>query len=133
MSLVGTEDSAAPVAGEGQSVPAESDCDRGQPARVADGDSGDQICIICQDVLGQGASEALLCGHVFHSLCINEYVSCAGKTKATCCPFKCPVRAEPDADALMHGTTNAGPELVPEVLVSVAASEAAAAAQQLIQ
>ena len=33
--------------------------------------------------------EALPCGHLFHSECINRYCDATGRNKATACPLKC--------------------------------------------
>ena len=33
--------------------------------------------------------EALLCGHVFHTACINRWMEVTRRTKAECCPYKC--------------------------------------------
>ena len=35
------------------------------------------------------AVEALVCGHLFHSECINRYCDSTGRDKATACPLKC--------------------------------------------
>ena len=35
------------------------------------------------------ALEALVCGHLFHSECINRYCDSTGRDKATACPLKC--------------------------------------------
>ena len=33
--------------------------------------------------------EALLCGHLFHSECIQRYCDSSGRSKANACPLKC--------------------------------------------
>ena len=38
---------------------------------------------------GMQAVEALVCGHLFHSECINRYCDSTGRDKATACPLKC--------------------------------------------
>ena len=42
----------------------------------------------------QAAHEALLCGHVYHSECIQKYSVICGKPKAESCPLKCQVVME---------------------------------------
>ena len=46
-------------------------------------------CRICHDTFGEQQVEALLCGHVFHTDCINNYCRISDKTRQNCCPFKC--------------------------------------------
>ena len=47
-------------------------------------------CVFCQGDLMDGAPlEALLCGHTYHSECLEQYCLCSGKTKEEGCPFKC--------------------------------------------
>ena len=33
--------------------------------------------------------EAMLCGHAFHTCCIDDYISATGKDRRSCCPLKC--------------------------------------------
>ena len=46
-------------------------------------------CVFCREPFGDQPVEALLCGHTFHSDCIQNYLQVTNKTKATSCPFKC--------------------------------------------
>ena len=51
-------------------------------------------CAFCQDTIdphgvGDSAVEALRCGHVFHTSCVNDYCTALNKTRYNCCPFKC--------------------------------------------
>ena len=34
-------------------------------------------------------TEALLCGHVYHTCCLNQYMQVTGKPLQEACPMKC--------------------------------------------
>ena len=46
-------------------------------------------CKFCLSEFGSDPVEGLLCGHVFHTDCINRYMEITCKPKAECCPYKC--------------------------------------------
>ena len=47
-------------------------------------------CLICLQSLRDGhQTEALLCGHVYHTHCLNQYVQVTGKPKQEACAMKC--------------------------------------------
>ena len=46
-------------------------------------------CAFCLHPFGDKETESLVCGHVFHSGCLQDYLTTTGKSKALCCPFKC--------------------------------------------
>ena len=50
-------------------------------------------CKICLCPLNEFPSEALLCGHAFHTECINEYVLSKGCSKENACSYKCKLKA----------------------------------------
>ena len=53
------------------------------------GDDG-PMCVFCQMELGRHSPvEALLCGHTFHTACIDDYIAATNKARTHCCPFKC--------------------------------------------
>ena len=57
-----------------------------------DGSSGHEKCVIChEDMIKDGPLqlEALGCGHVMHSGCIDAYCTAAGKQRAESCPYRC--------------------------------------------
>ena len=33
--------------------------------------------------------EALLCGHTFHTACIDDYIAATNRARTHCCPLKC--------------------------------------------
>ena len=43
--------------------------------------------------LSESPSEALLCGHAFHTECINAYVRSKGCSKENACAYKCKLKA----------------------------------------
>ena len=48
------------------------------------------FCVFCQGHDDKSdAWEALLCGHVFHTECLNDYCEATGKSKQAACPHKC--------------------------------------------
>lgn len=50
-------------------------------------------CAFCLQDLGDLPVEALLCGHVFHTACVEDYLSATNRDRNTCrCPFKCHVQ-----------------------------------------
>ena len=51
------------------------------------------MCVFCREDLGRLSVEALMCGHAFHTTCIDEYIAASNKSRMTCCPFKCHVQA----------------------------------------
>ena len=73
----------------------------------------------------------MLCGHVFHTECINNYCVLGNKTRHTCCPYKChastiDVTFEEDVEQPATPTTNAAP-----VQASATAEEMAAASAEM--
>ena len=46
-------------------------------------------CKLCWSEFGSDPVEALVCGHVFHTDCIHQWMDVSGKAKAECCPYKC--------------------------------------------
>ena len=47
-------------------------------------------CLFClQPLKDNGETEALLCGHVYHTHCLNQYVQVTGKPKQEACTMKC--------------------------------------------
>ena len=46
-------------------------------------------CKFCLSEFGSDPVEGLLCGHVFHTACINRWMEVTRKPKAECCPYKC--------------------------------------------
>jgi len=54
---------------------------------------GGLMCAFCQQKFGEMPVESLLCGHVFHTACVDDYLSATGKQRDTChCPFKCRIQ-----------------------------------------
>ena len=49
-----------------------------------------------------------MCGHAFHTTCIDDYIAATNKSRITCCPFKCHVQDLPVVDYGAEDTT--GPE-----------------------
>ena len=61
--------------------------------------------------LAEEECEALLCGHTFHTLCINRYVQATGRSKENACSFKCRLREDTvDADARQNSLITAANE-----------------------
>ena len=47
-------------------------------------------CLFClQPLKDNGETEALLCGHVYHTYCLNQYMQVTGKPLREACPMKC--------------------------------------------
>ena len=63
------------------------------------------MCVFCREDLGRLSVEALMCGHAFHTTCIDDYIAATNKSRTTCCPFKCQVQAFPVADITEDATT----------------------------
>jgi hypothetical protein len=63
------------------------------------------MCVFCREDLGRLSVEALMCGHAFHTTCIDEYIAATNKSRLTCCPFKCHVHALLVADNPDEGAT----------------------------
>ena len=65
-------------------------------------------CKFCLSEFGSDPVEALVCGHVFHTDCINRWMEVTRRTKAECCPYKChqtivmqvDTKDEPDAPSV---------------------------------
>ena len=51
------------------------------------------MCVFCREDLGRLSVEALMCGHAFHTTCIDDYIAATNKSRTTCCPFKCHAQA----------------------------------------
>ena len=49
-------------------------------------------CKICLAPLAERHCEALLCGHTFHSDCIDAFVRNTGRSRENGCSFKCQLR-----------------------------------------
>jgi len=43
--------------------------------------------------LAEHPCEALLCGHTFHTRCIDQFVQATGRTRENGCSFKCQLQA----------------------------------------
>lgn len=56
-------------------------------------------CVICLQPLADGPCEALLCGHVFHTQCIEQLAAIRQLPKADTCPLKCGMSASRSAAA----------------------------------
>ena len=50
-------------------------------------------CIFCCGMFGDQETEALMCGHIFHTQCLNNDIASSGESKARCCPYRCHVNA----------------------------------------
>ena len=50
-------------------------------------------CKICLAPLSDSPVEALLCGHTFHTACIDRYAETTGRSRENSCSFKCKLRA----------------------------------------
>ena len=74
---------AAPVEQQSQSV-----LDAGEPAADA------LTCRICLAPYAEAPVEALLCGHTFHTECIDRSVQITGRSRENCCPFKCNLKED---------------------------------------
>ena len=59
------------------------------------------FCKICLCPLNLFPSKALLCGHTFHTDCINAYVRMEGCEKEHPCYFKCKRKAS-TVDTMVH-------------------------------
>ena len=46
-------------------------------------------CRFCLDLLATSEHEALMCGHVFHTQCINRYIEVSGCSRRDSCVYKC--------------------------------------------
>ena len=46
-------------------------------------------CPFCHSPLTEEVREALECGHVFHTECLDRYVEVTGKRRREACPYKC--------------------------------------------
>ena len=67
------------------------------------------MCVFCREDLGRHSVEALMCGHAFHTACIDDYIAATNKSRMTCCPFKCHTQALPVAD-ITHDERATEPE-----------------------
>ena len=93
-----------PVPGEQQS---QSVLDAGEP--VADA----LKCKICLAPYAEAPVEKLLCGHTFHTKCIDGLVQTTGRSREDCCCFNCKLK-ENTVDSIAR-----------ENSIATAASEAA--------
>ena len=93
-----------PVPGEQQS---QSVLDAGEPAADA------LTCRICLAPYAEAPVEALLCGHTFHTKCIDQLVQTTGRSREDCCCFNCKLK-ENTVDSIAR-----------ENSIATAASEAA--------
>ena len=65
------------------------DADR-EPPQDEDDEESKPTCAVCMDILNDGKpTEALMCGHSFHSECIDRYCSVTGRNIYEACPYKC--------------------------------------------
>ena len=68
-----------------------------EPAVVAGAGETAVPCLLCREDLGGLSVEALVCGHTFHTACIDDYIAATNKSRKTCCPYKCHGQAIPVA------------------------------------
>ena len=68
-------------------------------ATVGAGAADALTCVICLQPLADGPCEALLCGHVFHTQCIQQLAAIRQLPKADVCPLKCGMSASRGAAA----------------------------------
>ena len=81
------------------------------------------ICVFCQQIFGDVQVEALLCGHVFHTVCVDDYLSATNRSRANCrCPFKCQVQEALAIDVPPDASEEGVPAMPPvdEALVLLA-------------
>lgn len=126
----------------GELVEPAGEAPAGEQAPVPEGPVPDAaICAICQSAIGAtseyGDSEALLCAHVYHAVCLDQYCSATGKTRANCCPFKCNessfVTVAADGAAADGGDGAAGNGNVADAAAAPSAEEVAELAQLVQQ
>jgi dissimilatory sulfite reductase (desulfoviridin) alpha/beta subunit len=102
------------------------------------------MCVFCRSDLGRDGVEALLCGHTFHSTCIEQYMSATGRSRVSCCPYKCAqsqlfavAGAHPPGDDAADDDQRAASFQLPVVTVdpeeAILAERVAANAMEMIQ
>ena len=73
--------------------PPEQTGSEGAPASATQSSAPIAECKICLCPLAEHPCEALLCGHTFHTRCIDQFVQATGRTRENGCSFKCQLQA----------------------------------------
>ena len=85
---------ATPAASGGACAPEMcTTCGKKVPSTSMGGDGDPEDCkcprCICLGLVSDEASEALQCGHVLHTSCLQRWMKISGKPKEAACPHKC--------------------------------------------
>ena len=91
--------------------------------------AAEQTRAFCRSDLGSDGLEALLCGHVFHTSCIEDYMSATGKSRQQACPYKC---AQSDEFAVAEDRLNHEQDRAAEPLPVVIDEEGDRLAQEAL-